>query len=204
MDYDKRKVLIGLGAFLFILITSFSVFVLYNKGESTKKNEEKIERIVLLHQKEIEKKNEENTNLRTNINKEVREIDENKIVNSTKRFFEFIYDNETENYVTRKKDASNYMGDGMIERFFPSDNIVDNGQSVEVSNIEVYMKQDIDSPDDEEIKAIATYNLDVSIEENNNSEPMKVYMEVVLKHREGKYRVISLDEFNNEGVYDYE
>lgn len=204
MNYNKNKVFLGIGIFLFILMTSFNVYMYFNKGNINNETVKQSEKELALYKKEIEMKEKEYNSISNNIKKEVRESEENKIVNSTKRFFEFIYDNDADNYVTRKKDASKYMGDGMIERFFPSDNAIENDQKVEVSNINVYIKHKTEDENEDEVRVIATYSLMLSIEENDYANEDIVYMNVILKEREGQFRVIELEEFNNEGNMIYE
>lgn len=204
MDYSKRKVFLGIGIFLFILFTSFNVYVYFNKDNIVSESIKVSEKEISLYKQEIELKEKEYETISNNIKKEVREAEENRIVNSTKRFFEFIYDNDADNYVTRKKNVSKYMGDGMVERFFPSDNIVENGQQVEISDIGIYIKYDTENENEDEIRVIATYNLRLAIEENDYANEDKVYMNVLLKERNGQFRVIELEEFNNEGNMIYE
>lgn len=204
MSYNKGKVLLGVGLFLFILFTSFNAYVYFNKDSIANEAIKESEKELSLYKEEIEMKEKEYESISNNIEREVRESKENKIANSTKRFFEFIYDNSSDNYALRKKDASKYMGDGMIERFFPSDNILENGHQVEVSNIEVYIKYDPDDENEDEVKVIASYNLKLAIEENDYADEGNVYMNVLLKEREGQFRVIDLEEFNNEGAMIYE
>lgn len=204
MKYNKNKVILGIGIFLFILFTSFNIYVYLNKDNISNEAVKESEKELALYKQEIKIKEKEYESISNNIKKELRESEENKIANSTKRFFEFIYENDSDNYVARKKDASKYMGDGMIERFFPSDNVIENGQQVEMSDIEIYIKYDTENENDDEIKVIATYNLKFSIEENDYANEDKVYMNVLLKERDGQFRVIELEEFNNEGNMIYE
>lgn len=204
MEFDRRKVYLPIVIIVLVFVTAFNIYMYMNKNVLADERVEMLEKELLIMEAKLKEKDKEfNLNSVDSI-KEIRESDEGKIINSTKRFIEFIYDNQAENYVIRKKDALNYMNEEMVQMFFPSDNAIENNKEVVVSDIEVYAKKDILDEDNSNKTTIVTYKLNVSLEENIYSEPLKVYMEVSLEEDNDTYKVSNIREFGNEGVMAYE
>lgn len=204
MESDRRKVYLPIVIIVLVFVTAFNIYMHMNKNVLADERVEMLEKELLIMEAKLKEKDKEFNSNSVDSIKEIRESDEGKIINSTKRFIEFIYDNQAENYVIRKKDALNYMNEEMVQMFFPSDNAIENNKEVVVSDIEVYAKKDILDEDNSNKTTIVTYKLNVSLEENIYSEPLKVYMEVSLEEDNNTYKVSNIREFGNEGVMAYE
>src|SRR3954447_10286527 len=169
-------------AFIFIslLVISISANVYSFNKLSNKESEINKQNTVLLEKKEdeilslkdeiftlnnqLKSQNETSENNNTGNSNETNSEDNllpnssmENLVNTAYRFVDYTYNVNSENYVTAKQNASNYMTDEMIETLFASDGIDDSkfNLTTKVKDIEVY----VNSKDEKQ--AIVNYNVEM-------------------------------------------
>lgn len=114
--------------------------------------------------------------------------------NTARRFIEYTYNVNSENYVTAKQNASHYMTDELTETLFPSDGL-DESQfksTTKVSNIHVYLNSEDDK------KVIVSYDLKIDYK-NGYVEKRNDFVLLHMVETGGIYKVKGIEPINNIG-----
>jgi hypothetical protein len=191
---------------LILLIISASANVyLFNKfgDETEQKNngllKEKDEQIIKL-QDELSKlkhtsstENEKENETNSKVNPKNISSEKEHLTNTAKRYLEFAFNINPDNYVTAKQNAHNYMTDEMVEFLFASDG-VDKDFYMQIKNVKVY------TTNEKKNEVITYYESEIETYETNYVEKNYNYVLLQFKEEDGVLKISNISPINVAGA----
>lgn len=112
----------------------------------------------------------------------------NEIDSTVKRFVEYSFNTNPDNYVDRKKLANNYMTDNLFETIYTADGIEESAQKVklETGKVEVFINNESD-------EAIVFYELEKELIQSGFKETVQNYIKVEVVKEDNALKVSRIE-----------
>lgn len=112
----------------------------------------------------------------------------NEVDSTVKRFVEYSFNTNPDNYVDRKKLANNYMTDNLFETIYTADGVEGNAQKVklETGKVEVFINNESD-------EAIVFYELEKELIQSGFKETVQNYIKVEVVKEDNALKVSRIE-----------
>ncbi|MFD1926483.1 hypothetical protein ACFSFY_00150 [Sporosarcina siberiensis] len=112
----------------------------------------------------------------------------NEIDSTVKRFVEYSFNTNPDNYVDRKKLANNYMTDNLFETIYTADGVEENAQKVklETEKVEVFINNESD-------EVIVFYTLEKELIQSGFKETVQNYIKVEVVKEDNVLKVSKIE-----------
>lgn len=111
-----------------------------------------------------------------------------QLSNTAKRFMEYSFNTNTDNYAERKKLARNYMTDRLYETIYSADGVAEAEQKtrLELGRMDIYLKENASN------EAIVYYEMDSEIVDSGHTETIKDYVKLKFADEDQQWKVTEL------------